>query len=141
MRQSDGAQAMFGRFFIAPLIEEGDSEPVMTGGIIIIDLQLSVESGLGLLPFSQFQVRAAELLLQMTDILLKCLDFFQVCQCLLRFSLLETDHAHEQIDLRNKTRLLLAEGSGARVLVLGSVSTMRKASSLEWPGPVECPFR
>src|SRR4029077_18234112 len=54
MRQSDSAQAMFGRFFIAPLIEQGHAEPVMTGGIIVIDLQLSVESGLSLLPFSQF---------------------------------------------------------------------------------------
>ena len=54
VRQSDGAQAMFGRFLIAPLIEQGDGEPVMTGGIIVIDLQLSVESALGLLPFSQF---------------------------------------------------------------------------------------
>ena len=50
--QSDGAQAMFGSFFIAPLIKNGDSEPVMTGGIIVIDLQLSVESALSLLPFS-----------------------------------------------------------------------------------------
>src|ERR1700688_2372818 len=54
VRQSDGAQAMLGGFFITPLIEKGDSEPVMTRGIIIIDLQLSIESILGLLPFSQF---------------------------------------------------------------------------------------
>jgi hypothetical protein len=38
VRQSDGAQAMFGRFFIAPLVEQGDGEPMMTGRIIVINL-------------------------------------------------------------------------------------------------------
>jgi hypothetical protein len=67
VRESDGAQAMFSRFFIAPLIEESDGKPVMTGGIIVIDFQLPVESALGLLPFSQFQIGSAKLLLQVTD--------------------------------------------------------------------------
>jgi hypothetical protein len=69
MGQSDGTQAMFGRFFISPLIEKGDGKPVMTAGIIVVDLQLSVESTLGFFPLSQFQVDATEFLLEMTDIL------------------------------------------------------------------------
>ena len=76
VRQSDGAQAMFGRFFITSLIQKGDGEPVMTGWIIIINLQFSDEGTLSLLPFSQLQVHTAELLLQMADILVERLDFF-----------------------------------------------------------------
>src|SRR5437867_13080653 len=44
VRQSDGAQAMFGRFFIAPLNEEGDSEHVMTGGNGVLDHDLRLVS-------------------------------------------------------------------------------------------------
>src|SRR5437016_12145760 len=55
----------------------------------------------------------------MTDILWECFDLLEMRQGFLRFSFLETNHAHEQIDLRNEARVLLTEGSGARVLILG----------------------